>query len=99
MEHCVFCRFLSEGTSYQDCGHPCEQHKVALRDGQGRAHPVMADVGCRNTVFGAEAQVASKYLDRWREAGIVHYRLEFVHETASEVQRVTRAFQDCYAAS
>ncbi|MFZ4829019.1 MAG: DUF3656 domain-containing U32 family peptidase [Phototrophicaceae bacterium] len=94
MEHCVFCRFLSKGTSYQDCGHPCEQHKVALRDGQGRAHPVMADVGCRNTVFGAEAQVASKYLDRWREAGIVHYRLEFVHETASEVQRVTRAFQE-----
>lgn len=94
MEHCVFCRFLSEGTSYQDCGHPCEQHKVALRDKQGRAHPVMADVGCRNTVFGAEAQVASKYLDRWREAGVVHYRLEFVHETASEVQRVTRAFQE-----
>ena len=54
----------------------------------------MADVGCRNTVFGAEAQVASKYLDRWRESGIVHYRLEFVHETASEVQRVTRAFQE-----
>ena len=94
MEHCVFCRFLSNGTSYQDCGHPCEKHKVALRDGQGRAHPVMADVGCRNTVFGAEAQVASKYLDRWRESGIVHYRLEFVHETASEVQRVTRAFQE-----
>lgn len=32
---------------------------VALRDGQGRAHPVVADVGCRNTVFGGEAQEAS----------------------------------------
>ncbi|MBL8147466.1 MAG: U32 family peptidase, partial [Anaerolineae bacterium] len=52
-EHCVFCRFLSTGTSYLDCGHPCEKHKVALKDAQGRAHPVMADVGCRNTVFGA----------------------------------------------
>ncbi len=55
-EHCVFCRFLSNGTSYKDCGHPCEKHQVALRDVNGRAHPVMADVGCRNTVFGAEAQ-------------------------------------------
>ena len=52
-EHCVFCRFLSKGTSHLDCGHPCETHKVALQDEQGRNHPVMADVGCRNTVFGA----------------------------------------------
>ena len=50
-EHCVFCRFLSSGTSYRDCGRPCEEHRVALRDTAGRAHPVMADVGCRNTVF------------------------------------------------
>ena len=64
-EHCVFCRFLSTGTSYRDCGRPCEQHRVELRDSSGRAHPVMADVGCRNTVFGAEAQEASAHLDGW----------------------------------
>lgn len=93
-EHCVFCRFLSSGTSYKDCGHPCEKHRVALRDVSGRAHPVMADVGCRNTVFGAEAQEASKHLDLWRSAGIVHYRLEFVHETGDEVLRIGRAFDD-----
>jgi putative protease len=52
-EHCVFCRFLSNGTSYRDCGRPCESHRVSVRDVSGRAHPVMADVGCRNTVFGA----------------------------------------------
>jgi putative protease len=94
-EHCVFCRFLSTGTSYKDCGHPCEQHRVALRDTNGRAHPVMADVGCRNTVFGAQAQEASRHLDDWRRAGVRHIRLEFVHETAEEVQRVGRAFQEC----
>ena len=59
-EHCVFCRFLSTGTSYKDCGRPCEKHRVELKDSAGRAHPVLADVGCRNTVFGAEAQEASR---------------------------------------
>ena len=92
-EHCVFCRFLSTGTSYLDCGHPCEKHKVALRDSQGREHPVMADVGCRNTVFGAEAQVASRHLDQMMASGIRHYRLEFVHETAETVHKVAAAFQ------
>ncbi|OAN37087.1 protease [Chloroflexus islandicus] len=92
-EHCVFCRFLSNGTSYKDCGRPCERHRVALRDSHGRAHPVIADVGCRNTVFGAEAQEASKYLDRWRAAGIAHYRLEFVHESAAQITNVTEAFR------
>ena len=91
-EHCVFCRFLSQGTSYENCGHPCEKHRLALRDTQGRAHPVMADVGCRNTVFGAEAQEASQHLSRWREAAIEHYRLEFVHETADQVMHVANAF-------
>ncbi|MBE2224218.1 MAG: U32 family peptidase [Anaerolineae bacterium] len=96
-EHCVFCRFLSEGTSYKDCGKPCETHKVALRDTRGRAHPVMADVGCRNTVFGAEAQEASTFLPDWLKAGIVHYRLEFVHETAVQVAQVTEAFRQALA--
>lgn len=96
-EHCVFCRFLSSGTSYVDCGQPCESHKVALRDGQGRSHPVMADVGCRNTVFGAEAQVASRHLDQMLRSGICDYRLEFVHESPQQVRKVTAAFQAYFA--
>jgi putative protease len=93
-EHCVFCRFLSQGTSYRDCGRPCETHVLALRDPAGREHPVMADVGCRNTVFGAEAQQAGAHLEEWRAAGICRFRLEFAHETAEQVTRVTRAFED-----
>ncbi|MGH9668282.1 MAG: U32 family peptidase [Bryobacteraceae bacterium] len=91
-EHCVFCRFLSDGASYRDCGRPCERHRVALRDTAGRDHPVVADVGCRNTVFGAEAQEASRHLETWRAAGIRHFRLEFVHESTDQVRRVTQAF-------
>jgi putative protease len=93
-EHCVFARFLSNGSSYKDCGRPCERHSVELRDAGGRAHPVMADVGCRNTVFGAEAQQAAAHLEAWRAAGIRHFRLEFVHESAEQVKRVTQAFAE-----
>jgi putative protease len=91
-EHCMFCRFLSTGTSFRDCGRPCEKHRVELKDSAGRAHPVLADVGCRNTVFGAEAQEASRHLDEWKRAGIRHFRLEFVHESTAEVKEITQAF-------
>ncbi len=96
-EHCVFCRFMSEGTSFRDCGRPCEKHKVALKDSQGREHPVMADVGCRNTVFGAQAQEASRHLETWRRAGVQHFRLEFVHEDAAQLQHVHQAFSRALA--
>jgi len=96
-EHCVFCRFLSTGTSYKDCGRPCERHVVALRDDAGRAHPVMADVGCRNTVFGAEAQEASRHLDDWRAAGIAHFRLEFAHESGEQTAEIARLFASSLA--
>jgi putative protease len=96
-EHCTFCRFLSAGTSYQDCGRPCEKHKVSLRDLNGRLHPLVADVGCRNTVFGAEAQEASEWLDEWRAAGIFHFRLEFAHESAEDVLAISRAFGQALA--
>lgn len=96
-EHCVFCRFLSRGTTYRDCGRPCEEHRVALRDDAGRAHPVLADVGCRNTVFGAEAQQAAQHMEEWSAAGIRHFRLEFAHESAEQVQHVTQSFLDLLA--
>jgi U32 family peptidase len=96
-EHCVFCRFLSTGTSYKDCGRPCEKHRVELQDSSGRAHPVLADVGCRNTVFGAEAQEASRHIEEWKRAGIRHFRVEFVHESAEEVKQIARAFTSALA--
>ncbi len=52
----------------------------------------MADIGCRNTVFGAEAQEASAHLDEWLDAGVRHFRLEFVHESPEQIRCVYRAF-------
>lgn len=92
-EHCVFCRFLSSGTSYKDCGRPCEKHDVGLRDQQGRVHPVIADVGCRNTVFGAQSQDASKHMARWLQGGLRHVRLEFVQETPAQLQQIIQLYQ------
>lgn len=92
-EHCVFCRFLSTGTSFLDCGRPCEKHRVGLRDERGRVHPVLADVGCRNTVFGAEAQDASAYMDDWRRRGLLHFRIEFACESGAEVQEITASWR------
>ena len=92
-EHCVFCRFLSTGTDYTNCGHPCETQRIALQDKQGRQHPVMADVGCRNTVFGAEAQSGARHLELWLQAGLCDFRLEFVHESGLQTKQVITAFQ------
>jgi putative protease len=36
-------------------------------------------------------------MDMWRDAGVAHYRLEFVHETGAQVAQVARAFGDYLA--
>ena len=93
MEHCVFCRFLSDGTDHTNCGHPCEKHRIAVQDSSGRQHAVLADVGCRNTVFGAEAQSAADHMHSFLEAGIRQFRLEFVHQEPEQVEGIITAFQ------
>ena len=62
MEHCVFAAFLSNGKDWRDCGRPCDRHKVELRDRVGAEFPVLADTGCRNTVFNARAAVRGRVL-------------------------------------
>ena len=93
-EYCVFARYLSQGNSYRDCGRPCERQRVHVRDPSGGDHLVLADIGCRNTVFNAAAQSAGPVLAALRDAGIVHFRIELVDEPAGEVAGIIRAYHD-----
>ncbi|MGK0154147.1 MAG: putative protease [Neolewinella sp.] len=96
-EHCVYSHLLSNGRDYRSCGRPCEEHLVALRDHMDREHPVIVDVGCRNTVFHHEPQQSALWTDRLLQAGVRRYRVEFVRETAAEVTDVLAAWQDVLA--
>jgi putative protease len=93
MEHCVFAAFLSEGTDHTNCGRPCDTHKVELRDRVGLAHPLKADVGCRNTLFHAQAQSGAAFFEGFRELGPAAFRIELLLENASEAERILRGYQ------
>ena len=87
MEHCLFCAFLSEGHDHTDCGRPCEQHQVLLRDRSGAEHPLRADLGCRNTLFNGRAQTAAEAIPQFLEAGVRHFRLELLQESPADTER------------
>src|SRR5207237_1420213 len=91
-EHCVYSHLLSNGRDFHDCGRPCEKHLIQLRDGLGMEHPVIVDVGCRNTVFNARAQSAAGCLQKLLEAGVSRFRVERVRENAGATRRVLTTY-------
>ncbi|MEP7052195.1 MAG: U32 family peptidase [Pseudomonadota bacterium] len=92
MEHCVIAALLSDGKDHLTCGRPCERHQLALRDRAGMAHPVEADVGCRNTVFHASPQSAAELVPALLKGGVQRFRVELVRESAEETRRVISAY-------
>jgi putative protease len=93
MEHCVFAAFLSEGTDHTNCGRPCDSHRVELRDRVGLAHPLKADVGCRNTLFHAQAQSGAAYFAEFLALRPAAFRVELLLEDALETERLLRGYQ------
>ena len=91
-EHCTFARFLSKGNSYQDCGHVCTRNTVHLRDQNGKDNLVLADMGCRNTVFSAESQSGLYSMNDWIKAGIGHLRIELVDESGEDAARIASLY-------
>ena len=96
MEHCVFCTFLSSGTTYKDCGRPCETHVVHLRDRVGQLHRLQADVGCRNTLFNGKAQTGARYYEHLRSAGLSRFRVELLDE-AEDAGKPSAPIRTCSA--
>ncbi len=93
MEHCVFAAFMSKGSSFLDCGRPCEKHRVHLRDRVGTEHPLRADVGCRNTLFNAVPQTGARFAAALLDAGLRHFRVELLEEDAHETARIIAAYR------
>ena len=93
-EHCVFARFLSKGNSYTDCGHVCTNNNIHLRDQSGKDNLVLADMGCRNTVFSAEAQSGIHSLKEWSAAGVGTARIELIDEGKSDVKTIVKGYLD-----
>ena len=92
-EHCVYAHLLSTGRDFRTCGRPCERHAIALRDRVGLVHPVLVDVGCRNTVFNAQAQSAAGLVPELLVRGVRRFRVELVRETAAEAARIYAAYR------
>lgn len=94
MEHCVFCSVLSPGTDKTNCGRPCDYHQVELRDRVGAAHPLTADVGCRNTLFNAQAQSGAEIVADLVDVGVLDFRVELLREeTPEQVANILQQYQ------
>lgn len=80
MEHCVFAAFLSDGTSFKNCGLVCEKHTLELKDPYLNMHHIVPDQECRNTMYRATPQSASKLLIQMKKMGVKNFRLEALVE-------------------
>ena len=97
MEHCVFCAVLSPGTNKTNCGRPCDDHAVKLRDRIGVEHPLTADVGCRNTLYNSVAQSGAEAVPAMLAKGVRHLRIELLDEDDAAIGKVIAAYRDLMA--
>lgn len=93
MEHCVFASQLSQGSSFRDCGKPCEKHRVQLVDEFGNRHQIKADPECRNTMFNAVAQSAAAHYETWNALHLGAIRYEALYERGAELIGKIESYQ------
>jgi putative protease len=86
MEHCVFAAFLSTGSSFRDCGKPCEKHRVELKDQFGNFHQIKADQECRNTMFNSRPFSFTQKISKFIKWGATEFRFEALYENEAEMK-------------
>ena len=83
----MFAAFMSEGSSFRDCGKPCEEHRLELKDQFGNHHQIKADQECRNTMFNAVPQSAAKLIPALVSNGVSELRFEALYERGAELEK------------
>lgn len=93
MEHCVFCNVLSPGTNKNNCGRPCDDHVVKLRDRVGAEHTLQADVACRNTLYNATPQSGAETVHDLVKRGTEWFRIELLEEDDGQTAKVIETYR------
>ena len=93
MEHCVFCAVLSPGTNKTNCGRPCDDHVVNLRDRVGAEHPLQADVACRNTLYNATAQSGAEIVSDLIQRSVSRFRIELLEEDTTQTHQIISLYR------
>jgi U32 family peptidase len=93
MEHCVFCSVLSPGTNKTNCGRPCDRHVVHLTDRVGKPHLLVADIGCRNTLFNATPQSGAALARELQVLGVRRFRIELLEDSAARIDQVVTLYR------
>lgn len=93
MEHCVFAAFMSKGSSFRDCGKPCEKHRLELKDQFGNHHQIRADQECRNTMFNAIPQSAATLVPELINLGVGSFRFEALYERGLELKKKVLSYK------
>ncbi|MCD8071080.1 MAG: DUF3656 domain-containing protein [Akkermansiaceae bacterium] len=92
MEHCLFCCFLSKGSSFVNCGRPCERHRVRVIDRTGAYHFLQSDEGCRNTLFNGRAQSGARFVPQMLREGMRCFRVELLEESPREAVKLVSLY-------
>lgn len=74
--------------------HPCETNTLHLRDFDQKDHLVLADMGCRNTVFNAQAQSGATFVSQLQMSGFKSFRIELVDEPAHQVKPLLEGYHN-----
>ena len=60
----------------------------------GVEHPLLADVGCRNTLFNGRAQTGARFLPQLLASGLRHFRIELLDENQTDALSTIHSYLD-----